>query len=144
MTRWSKTVLVALLALTAVPAVAAEPDCAKAETQAALDLCAAKDLKNADRELARIRKQLAKEITDATTRAALDEAQKTWEDYRDAECKFEFERRGRRHRGADGCRAVSDPACENAHPGAEAHPRLQTGRPHLSATQALSGVSLAP
>jgi uncharacterized protein YecT (DUF1311 family) len=89
MTRWLKMVLVALLALNAVPAVAAEPDCAKADTQAALDLCAAKDLKNADRELARIRKQLAKEITEATTRAALDEAQKTWEDYRDAECKFE-------------------------------------------------------
>jgi uncharacterized protein YecT (DUF1311 family) len=75
--------LVPLLALIAVP------DCGNAETQAALDLCAAKDLKDADDALAHLRKRLSKEIGEATTKAALDEAQKAWEDYRDAECKFE-------------------------------------------------------
>lgn len=89
MTRWSKTVLVPVLVLIALPTAAAQPDCGKADTQAALDLCAAKDLKDADAALAHVRKQLGKEIADPTTRAALDEAQKTWEAYRDAECKFE-------------------------------------------------------
>jgi uncharacterized protein YecT (DUF1311 family) len=89
MPRWSKLVLVLLLALVAPPVAAAVPDCGNAETQAALDICAAKDLKAADDALAHLRKQLAKQIGDAATKVALDEAQKTWEAYRDAECRFE-------------------------------------------------------
>ncbi len=81
----------AALLLTALPAVAeaADPDCAKANTQAALNMCAIKELDTADKELDHVRKDLSKKIGDPATQAALDEAEMAWDVYRDAECKFE-------------------------------------------------------
>jgi uncharacterized protein YecT (DUF1311 family) len=81
---------VALLLLAAPSAAkATDVNCAKADNQAALNLCAAKELQNADKQLNSVRKELAKRIDDPAAKAALNEAQKAWEEYRDAECKFE-------------------------------------------------------
>lgn len=83
--------VVIALALSALPSVAraADIDCAKADTQAALNLCAGKELEVADKDLNRVRKELSKKIGDAAVKATFDEAEKAWETYRDAECKFE-------------------------------------------------------
>ena len=79
------------LALSALPSVgrAANIDCAKADTQAALNLCEGKELEVADKDLNRVRKELRKKIGDAAAKATFEEAEKAWETYRDAECKFE-------------------------------------------------------
>lgn len=83
--------VVLLLAAVSVSAAAnaADFDCAKADTQAALNLCAVKALEDADNDLNRVRKNLSKKIDDPAAKAALDEAEKTWDAYRDAECTFE-------------------------------------------------------
>ncbi|HEY5209904.1 MAG TPA: lysozyme inhibitor LprI family protein [Stellaceae bacterium] len=83
------TIVLLLSLLGAAPAFAAAPDCANAETQAALDLCAGKALRDADRALDRVRKALNKELSDPLARAALAQAEKSWDAYRDAECRFE-------------------------------------------------------
>jgi uncharacterized protein YecT (DUF1311 family) len=90
MTAWlSFTVLLA----GATPGIAAAAlDCSKAETQAELDLCAGKELKDADAQLDRTYKTLASELTDVKAKAALADAERTWESYRDTECKFESSR----------------------------------------------------
>jgi uncharacterized protein YecT (DUF1311 family) len=80
---------VLLATLLIAPAFAAEPRCDKADTQAALDLCAAKELDAADKELSHVRKALTKELKDPTARTALQGAETAWDLYRDAECKFE-------------------------------------------------------
>jgi uncharacterized protein YecT (DUF1311 family) len=68
---------------------AAAPDCKSPETQAALDVCAGMELRDADKELNRVHRALGKELAEASAKTAFDEAEKTWEAYRDAECKFE-------------------------------------------------------
>ena len=82
-------ILPLLLCVMAMPVSAASLDCAKADTQAAVNLCAAKELKDADDELARVSKALSKDLKDPAARAALDQAGKAWDAYRDAECRFE-------------------------------------------------------
>lgn len=90
MTRPRLFVGVALLLLAAPAAVkAADIDCLKADTQAALNICAVKELEAADNDLNRIREDLSKKISDPAAKAALDEAEKAWDAYRDAECNFE-------------------------------------------------------
>ena len=118
-------ILPLFLCLVAVPASAASLDCAKADTQAAVNLCAAKELKDADDELARVSKALSKDLKDPAARAALDQAGKAWDAYRDAECRFEFERGHRQRRRTDGGGLLPGGARPYPHHGAEAHPRLQ-------------------
>ena len=85
LTVWPVLLLVAM----AAPALAAGLDCKNAETQADLNLCAAKDLQDADQEIGRVNKALAKELGDPAAKTALEQAAKAWDEYRDAECKFE-------------------------------------------------------
>ena len=131
-------ILPLFLCLIAVPVSAANLDCAKADTQAVVNLCAAKELKDADDELARVSKALSKDLKDPAARAALDQAGKAWEAYRDAECRFKFERRHRQRRRTDGRRLLPGGARANPDHGLKAHPRLQEGRCDLSRAQALS------
>ncbi len=78
----------ALLALASGSAFSAEDCREKAETQAALNLCADKDFEKAENDLAVLVPQLAAKITPAggaKLRAALD----VWRNWRDAQCEFE-------------------------------------------------------
>lgn len=88
-TRPSLCIVIALLLAAPAAAKAADLDCAKADTQAALNICAVKQLQDADNELDRVRKALSKKIDDPAAKAALADAEKAWDAYRDAECNFE-------------------------------------------------------
>jgi uncharacterized protein YecT (DUF1311 family) len=79
-----------------VEAVAMKPDCAKAETQTDMTLCAGQDLERADTALNAqyrltrevMRKRDGDAATDKRARAedALVTAQRAWVNYRDAHC----------------------------------------------------------
>ena len=86
--RWFASIAVLLL-VAPMGANAAKLDCAKADTQGELNICAAKELQNAENDLNRLRAALSKKISDPAAKAAMDEAEKAWEAYADAECRFE-------------------------------------------------------
>ena len=63
-------------------------DCANATTQGAMNACAARDRAAADTELDAAFEALQDRVSDEG-RDALDEAQRAWIAYRDAQCAFE-------------------------------------------------------
>lgn len=76
------------LGLTASAAYAQAVDCADAETQVAMNLCADRSFKAADAELNRTYKALEQKVTTPGL-AKLKAAQRAWIAYRDAQCAFE-------------------------------------------------------
>jgi uncharacterized protein YecT (DUF1311 family) len=77
----------ATLLIASGPALAAQPDCANATTQAAMDQCASNSLKASDAKLNQTYKALlAKVSKDGKTK--LQKAQRAWLSWRDAQCDF--------------------------------------------------------
>ncbi|PBB25070.1 MULTISPECIES: lysozyme inhibitor LprI family protein [unclassified Mesorhizobium] len=75
--------------LLAVPARAAA-DCANAQDQTTMNLCANKDFDAADKKLNDAYKQIEGRLKDnAASKKLLVDAQRGWVAFRDAECKFQ-------------------------------------------------------
>ncbi len=86
---------VAALALAALPARSADDACyQKAQTQAALNACAATALKREDDALNRLYQQMQARLPkdDAKARALLRQAERAWMQFRDNECAFAAQR----------------------------------------------------
>lgn len=81
----SAVLAVAVAAMMAVPAQAA--DCAAAKTQADLATCTAKDATSADAALNAVYRALAERLTTADQQRLRD-AQRAWIPFRDKECAF--------------------------------------------------------
>ncbi|MCM2972194.1 lysozyme inhibitor LprI family protein [Larsenimonas suaedae] len=71
------------------PSTPAQTECHDAQTQTAMNQCAAEALQNAEHRLTTTYQSLKDALGSAAERAALETAQRRWTAYRDAECQFQ-------------------------------------------------------
>lgn len=81
--------LAAVLGVLSIAAQAQPVDCAHAETQGAMNMCARDAADTADRDLNRTYNTLIARVDRKETIAMLREAERAWLAYRDKECAFE-------------------------------------------------------
>ena len=82
--------LLASLALSAVMphAARADTDCANANTQSDMNICATADAAQADSALNLVYGKVMKRVTDPQAKKLLRDAERAWISYRTAECDF--------------------------------------------------------
>ncbi|MCM5704246.1 lysozyme inhibitor LprI family protein [Larsenimonas salina] len=74
---------------TQAPPTPAQAECHDAQTQTAMNQCAAKAFQNAEHRLTTTYQSLKDALGPTAERAALETAQRRWAAYRDAECQFQ-------------------------------------------------------
>lgn len=85
----TRTLLLATVALLAAATAQAADDCANAQDQSTMDICAGEAYKKSDRQLNDLYKKIEARLKDdAATTKLLVTAQRAWVAFRDAECAF--------------------------------------------------------
>jgi len=77
----------AAMLIASTSALAAQPDCSNATTQAAMNQCASNSLKASDAKLNQTYKALLAKVS-KDGKAKLQKAQRSWITWRDAQCDF--------------------------------------------------------
>lgn len=80
--------LMATLYLSALASAAPAADCGDEQTQTDMNLCAARDYADVDRQLNEVYREYRKRLSDDQKRQ-LKDAQRAWIEFRDRSCDFE-------------------------------------------------------
>jgi len=86
--RWNRFGIILLLSLVSSAAYAQKLDCKNASDQLTLNECADKDFKASDAKLNEVYRALSSK-TSQQGKTSLQNAQRAWLAYRDAQCRFE-------------------------------------------------------
>ena len=85
----TRTLLLAALAILATGTARAADDCANAQDQTTMDVCASDAFKKSDKQLNGLYKEIGTRLkNDADATKLLVAAQRAWVGFRDAECSF--------------------------------------------------------
>ncbi|WP_428429581.1 lysozyme inhibitor LprI family protein [Pararhizobium sp.] len=85
----TRTLLLAALAMLATGTARAADDCANAQDQTTMDVCASDAFKKSDKQLNGLYKEIGTRLKDDTDKTKLlVAAQRAWVAFRDAECSF--------------------------------------------------------